>query len=243
MPLAPTGPTGVTGATGATGVTGVTGATGFTGPTGPTGAGVTGATGPTGVTGATGFIGATRKSTGSPAHQGVTGANGVQGAQGAQGASGSSSSLQAWDSANVSLGQVIGGSENIVAVLTSAGYEVDFDFNANSGDADNIYYTGSTSCGGGAIYVDDGNSQTGDFMNPNQLFWTGQGFAKVSSTASVSISSAESTYFPASTGGPAICSPTSGAEFGWPLTLVSNTAAGLPSSVPVGTIVLSTTQP
>ena len=81
-------------------------------------------------------------------------------------------------------------------------------------------------------------------MNPNQLFWTPQGFAKVSSTSSTSISY-DGDYVRAIYNGPEFCQPAARGvgSSGWPLTLVSNSAAGLPTSIPTGTIVLSTTQP
>ena len=44
------------------------------------------------------------------------------------------------------------------------------------------------------MYLNDGNGASGDFMNPNQLFWTPQGFAKVSSTSSQAISGTVSNY-------------------------------------------------
>ena len=92
------------------------------------------------------------------------------------------------------------------------------------------------------MYVNDGEGETGDYMNPNQLFWTAQGFAKVSSTSSTSISY-DGAYFQNSPDGPGFCSPGSSTGFGWPLTLVGNTTAGLPATIPNGTIVLSTTTP
>ena len=74
------------------------------------------------------------------------------------------SSLQAWDSSNASLGQVIGESSNIVSTLTSAGYEVDFQFDGTFGNGQSIYYTGSTNCGTtgtvtGDIWLNDGNGE------------------------------------------------------------------------------------
>ena len=134
---------------------------------------------------------------------------------------------------------IIGESSNIVSTLTSAGYEVDFQFDGTFGNAQIIFYTVALCGSGGSMYLNDGNAASGDFMNPNQLFWTQQGFAKVSSTSSQAISGTVSNYDPINT--PA-CS-TGGGTFGWPLTLVSNTAAGLPSSIPTGTIVISATQP
>jgi hypothetical protein len=242
--IGPTGPTGPTGATGATGVTGATGPTGATGTAGANG--VTGATGPTGPTGSGGPTGATGPTgvTGPAGANGLNGATGATGPTGATGASGTGTALQAWDSSNTSLGQVIGESQDVVSVLTSAGYEVDFEYNGtNAGIPQYIYYTASTSCGGGAIFVNDGNDEAGDYMNPNQLFWTGQGFAKVSSTTSEAFSGIESAYFPTSPSGPGSCSAETASGFGWPLTLVSNATAGLPSTLPTGTIVLSATQP
>ena len=135
---------------------------------------------------------------------------------------------------------MISDSEDSVNVLTSAGYEVDFQFDATVGDPEYIYYTQSTSCGSGAIFLNDGDSEAGDFMNPNQLFWTPQGFAKVSSTSSEAISGIESNFNAENS---PTCMTTGSNPWGWPLTLVSNTTAGLPSSIPTGTIVLSTTQP
>ena len=52
--------------------------------------------------------------------------------------------LQAWDVSNVSLGQVIGDggfTDDVVDVLTTAGYEVDFEYNGDSGNPNYIYYT------------------------------------------------------------------------------------------------------
>ena len=89
------------------------------------------------------------------------------------------------------------------------------------------------------MYLNDGNDATGDYMNPNQLFWTPQGFVKVSSTSSQAISGTVSNYDAENS--PAC--QTGGGTYGWPLTLVSNSAAGLPTSIPTATIVLSTTQP
>ena len=231
---------------------GAQGHVGVTGPTGPTGAtGVTGASGPTGFTGptgATGSVGA-QGPQGAPGTNGTNGSNGAQGAQGAQGPQGASgsggSALQAWDSSNASLGQVIGNSEDIVNTLTSAGFEVEFQFNGTVGDPEYIYYTGSNDCGttgtvNGEIYLNDGESEAGDFMNPNQLFWTPQGFAKVSNTSSQSISGVESNWNP---GNSPVCQTTGANPWGWPLELVSNSAAGLPTSIPTGTVVISATQP
>ena len=183
------------------------------------------------------------------AHHGTNGTNGTNGAPGATGApgpqgaagSGSGSTLQAWDSSNASLGQVISDSEDSVNVLTSAGFEVDFRFDGTVGDADFIWYTQSTTCASGALFVNDVQGEAGDFMNPNQLFWTLQGFAKVSNTASQAISGIESNYNVINS--PSVCAAGGGNSFGWPLTLVSNATAGLPSSIPTGTIVLSATQP
>jgi hypothetical protein len=60
----------------------------------------------------------------------------------------------------------------------------------------------------------------------------------------VALPTIESSYFPNGTEQlTSTCTPGGGNAFGWLLTLVSNTAAGLPSSIPTGTIVLSTTQP
>ena len=45
--------------------------------------------------------------------------------------------LQAWDVSNASLGQVIGDggfTDDVVDVLTTAGYEVDFEYNGDSGN-------------------------------------------------------------------------------------------------------------
>ncbi len=182
--------------TGATGVTGPIGASGFTG--------AIGATGPMGTIGNTGSAGAQgpQGARGTNGTDGTNGTNGAQGAQGAQGApgSGSGSSLQAWDSSNASLGQVIGDSEDVVDVLTSAGYEVDFEFDGNRRRPGVHLLHGVDDCGsGGTIYLNDGNGATGDNMNPNQLFWTPQGFAKVSSTSSVAVPNIESNYNPANT--------------------------------------------
>jgi Collagen triple helix repeat (20 copies) len=232
------GVTGPTGSTGATGVTGPAGATGFTGATGPTGpTGPTGATGPTGVNGANGVTGATGPI-------GATGATGANGATGATGPAGTGQSLQAWDSNGVDLGTVIGlgfsGSENAVAVLTSTGYEVYFAFNGTAGNSEFIFYTTSTSCGGGTIYVNDLAGNTGDFMNPNQLFWTPQGFAHVTG-ASVQLSGIESNYDPTNT--PSTCTTSIPSSPAFPAALVSNSAAGLPATIGTGTIIISATRP
>ena len=176
--------------------------------------------------------------------QGSPGPVGPQGATGPQGPAGTNAtSLQAWDSADADLGTVIGDSEDVVEVETSTGYQVELEFNGTVGDPEYVYYTASSTCSSGPIWLNDGNDEVGDYMNPKQVFWTPQGFAVVSSTSSEN--PGVSGDFPGAynAGNSPACEGGFPDQDSWPLTLVSNATVGLPSSIPTGTITLSTTKP
>jgi hypothetical protein len=159
------------------------------------------------------------------------------------GTDGGGTGLQAWDSADNDLGTVIGDSEDVVDVETSAGYQVEFEFNGTVGDPDYIYYASSSTCSSGPIWLNDPNDETGDYMNPKQVFWTPQGFAVVTNTSSENpgVGGDFPGAYDAANAPP--CQGGFPNQDAWPLTLVSNTTVGLPTSIPTGTITLSTTRP
>jgi hypothetical protein len=207
------GPRGPRGARGATGLNGAPGANGGLGPQGPQGA---------------------------PGDVGAKGAAGPSGGTGLTGATGSSGSyLQAWDVDNVSLGQLIGESPDRVSVLTSTGYEADFDFEGGPADGGWIYFSGLDCTG--TMYLNDGVLY-GQFYNPDQVVDTNAGYAQVTG---LSVMSGYQSGYDYGRPGWDTCSDTYNGINGelWPLAPVSAATVGLPSSVPIGTVTLSDTQP
>jgi hypothetical protein len=203
-------------------VTGATGADGSQGVTGPTGAaGSQGVTGPTGAAGNTGAAGS-------------TGPTGPQGPAGSGG-------LYAWDSSNVSLGQVIGYQENIVSVQTSGGYQILLEMNGEPGGVADLVYFSNSNCTG-TPYLDDSTGAIGDFWSPTYVVDDDGTYYVPISSASASIASTEPSYEYAgqscTTGSP---QGTSGSA--WQLQAVSPATVGIPASGSIGDITIAATQP
>ncbi|HEX3802580.1 MAG TPA: hypothetical protein VHV75_07065 [Solirubrobacteraceae bacterium] len=116
--------------------------------------------------------------------------------------------------------------------------------NGTAGSSDDLDYYGTSSCAvpGGSVtaYLDTGisPSATGLYESPTWVIWGDNALFVVSSTSSVAINvSLDSSY----TSSQGCSSGGTGNSTGWPLTQKTNDQLGLPSSIPNGSITISTT--
>lgn len=220
-----TGPQGAVGPQGPAGPAGATGSVGLTGPQGPAGpagsAGATGATGPAGPAGPTGATGAT----GPAGPAGATGATGATGPTGAQGPSGTGP--VAVDANNVALGRVLSANGYGLTILTSTGYVLDLPWNGTFFTGQ-IWYSGA-GCTGTA-YLNSGTTDAIVQNGKTLVFSAAMNTLMRPAVVSSGVTTSTSGFAVQSIDNPT-CGASAGTGYGWQLTAISNSAAGLPTTI------------